>query len=128
MGDDTADAPTTIGRERSRSARQDLHRRRLQRPGGPRFGRGLRCGDQPVDQHPLDDQSAFRGLPRRLSRQSLRSRRIQRCREIEFRLVAFFSQCPNYAKTSTIAPDISRDDSREINSFPTNNSDYQQLQ
>lgn len=91
MGDDTVDASATIGRERGRPARQDLHRRRLQRPGGPRLGRGLRRGDQPVDQHPLDDQSAIRGLPRRLPRQSLRSRRVQRCREIEFWLISIFT-------------------------------------
>lgn len=45
VGDDTVDASATIGRERGRSTRQDLHRRRLQRPGGSRLGRGLRRGD-----------------------------------------------------------------------------------
>lgn len=41
MGDDTVDASATIGRERGRPARQDLHRWRLQRPGSSRLGGGL---------------------------------------------------------------------------------------
>jgi len=68
MGDDTVHASATIGRERGRPARQDLHCRRLQRPGGPRLGGGLRRGDQSVDQHQFDDQPAIRRLLSRLSR------------------------------------------------------------
>lgn len=117
MGDDTIDASATIGRERSRPARQDLHRRRLQRPGGSRLGRGLRRGDQPVDQHPFDDQSAVRGLPRRLPRQSLRSRRIQRCREIEFRLVPVLIISELCEDSRTIALQISADDNRKSRIF-----------
>lgn len=67
MGDDTVHASATIGRERGRPARQDLHRRRLQRPGSPRLGGGLRRGDQSVDQHQFDDQPAIRRLFGRLS-------------------------------------------------------------
>lgn len=78
MGNDTADAPAEIGRERGSPPRQDIHRRRFQRPRGSKFRGGVRRRVQPVDLHPPDDQSTVWRVSGRVPGQPLRPGRLQR--------------------------------------------------